>query len=354
MFSSERPDCGYYDTSSRSNAYPSCSVSTSISSLSCTQSVSDQRLEVASFATTATPSISHAIPFAHALSGHQRFRSSTLTLIVNWHCPTQSRWFHVACIGTTCSRPLAPPFVCTSFCRYRGRRCHASHRVRSQHHGMAAHYRCHTPTQWRRLEYRVRKVQSNPRIQAVRAFLDCNFAQSWLNHPNRINHSISLDEFKNIFYMEWGHRVLGRIIGIAFVLPLSYFAARKKLTTSMPAKLTGMALLLGFQGVLGWYMVKSGLEDSIMETPGAVPRVSQYRLAAHLGTAVLLYAGMLGTGLAVMKDWKYARNGGLWRGSTISWQEALSDPAVKRFTRYSRALTALVFVTALSGRWWPR
>ena len=154
--------------------------------------------------------------------------------------------------------------------------------------------------------------------------------------------------------MEWGHRVLGRIIGIAFVLPLSYFAARKKLTTSMPAKLTGMALLLGFQGVLGWYMVKSGLEDSIMETPGAVPRVSQYRLAAHLGTAVLLYAGMLGTGLAVMKDWKYARNGGLWRGSTISWQEALSDPAVKRFTRYSRALTALVFVTALSGRWWPR
>ena len=167
---------------------------------------------------------------------------------------------------------------------------------------------------------------------------------------NRINHSISLDEFKNIFYMEWGHRVLGRVIGVAFVLPLSYFAIRKKLTASMPAKLTGMALLLGFQGVLGWYMVKSGLEDSIMETPGAVPRVSQYRLAAHLGTAVLLYAGMLGTGLAAIKDWRYAR-GGAWSGSnTTSWQEVLSNPAVKRFTRYSRALTALVFLTALSGR----
>ncbi|KAG9317162.1 electron transfer protein 1, partial [Chiua virens] len=164
-----------------------------------------------------------------------------------------------------------------------------------------------------------------------------------------INHSISLDEFKSIFYMEWGHRVLGRVIGVAFVLPLTYFAVRKKLTTSMPAKLTGMALLLGFQGVLGWYMVKSGLEDSIMDTPGAVPRVSQYRLAAHLGTAVLLYAGMLGTGLAAIKDWKYAHRD-LWSGSnTASWQEVLSNPAVKRFTRHSRALTVLVILTALSG-----
>lgn len=174
--------------------------------------------------------------------------------------------------------------------------------------------------------------------------------QSWLNHSDRINHSISLDDFKNIFYMEWGHRVLGRVIGIAFVLPLAYFAVRKKLTTPMPAQLIGMALLLGFQGILGWYMVKSGLEDSIMDTPGAVPRVSQYRLAAHLGTAILLYAGMLGTGLAVVKDWRYAHSG-LWSGSkTMSWKEVLSDPVVKRFTRYSRALTALVFLTALSGR----
>lgn len=151
--------------------------------------------------------------------------------------------------------------------------------------------------------------------------------------------------------MEWGHRVLGRVIGVVFVLPLSYFALRKKLATSMPAKLTAMAVLLGFQGVLGWYMVKSGLEDSIMDTPGAVPRVSQYRLAAHLGTAVLLYGGMFGTGLAAISDWKYARNG-IWGGSkTISWQEVLSNPAIKRFTGYSRALTALVFLTALSGRW---
>lgn len=149
--------------------------------------------------------------------------------------------------------------------------------------------------------------------------------------------------------MEWGHRVLGRIIGITFVIPLVYFGLRKKLTTSMPTQLTGMALLIGFQGFLGWYMVKSGLEDSIMDTPGAVPRVSQYRLAAHLGTAVVLYAGMLGTGLAAIKDWRYAR-GGSWSGSsTMNWKEVLSNPVVKRFSRLSKGLSALVFLTALSG-----
>lgn len=159
---------------------------------------------------------------------------------------------------------------------------------------------------------------------------------------------MTLDQFKKIFYMEWGHRVLGRLIGIAFVVPLAYFAVRKKLSPSMTVKLTGMALLIGFQGFLGWYMVKSGLEDSIMDTPGAVPRVSQYRLAAHLGAALVLYASMFGTGLATIRDWRYAQ-GGTWSGSTVTWEETLSKPLVKAFLRKSRALTALVFLTALSG-----
>lgn len=164
-----------------------------------------------------------------------------------------------------------------------------------------------------------------------------------------MNHSMSLDQFKDIFYMEWGHRVLGRVIGVAFVVPLIYFAIRRKLSPGMPPKLAGMALLIGFEGILGWYMVKSGLEDSIMETPGAVPRVSQYRLAAHLGTALVLYAAMFGTGLAVIQDWKYAQGGSWSRSKTMSWQEALSKPIVKSFIRKSRALTAFVFLTALSG-----
>ncbi|PCH41627.1 COX15-CtaA-domain-containing protein [Wolfiporia cocos MD-104 SS10] len=166
-----------------------------------------------------------------------------------------------------------------------------------------------------------------------------------------LNHSINLSEFKDIFYMEWGHRVLGRLTGIAFVLPLTYFALRKRLTASLPRSLAGMAVLIGLQGALGWYMVKSGLEDSLMDTPGAVPRVSQYRLAAHLGTAFVLYAGMLGTGIAALYDWRYATKGtwGGLKGNAAQWKTILENPLVKRFTRYSKALTALVFLTALSG-----
>ena len=166
----------------------------------------------------------------------------------------------------------------------------------------------------------------------------------------RLNHSMNLEEFKKIFYMEWGHRILGRIIGVAFVAPLAYFATRKKLTATLPRHLTAMALLLGSQGALGWYMVKSGLEDSLMDTPDAVPRVSQYRLAAHLGTAFLLYAGMFGTGLSVLYDWRFA-NKGTWSGITdgAAYEKVLANPLVKTFLRRSKALTTLVFVTALSG-----
>ncbi|KAH9921481.1 COX15-CtaA-domain-containing protein [Epithele typhae] len=165
-----------------------------------------------------------------------------------------------------------------------------------------------------------------------------------------LNHAMTIDEFKNIFYMEWGHRVLGRIIGVGFVVPLAYFALRKRLTASLPRQLFGMALLIGAQGALGWYMVKSGLEDALMDTPGAVPRVSQYRLAAHLGTALVLYAGMFGTGLAALMDWRFAHRGA-WSGTPdgARWQEVLASPLVRRFGARAKVLTGLVLITALSG-----
>jgi cytochrome c oxidase assembly protein subunit 15 len=161
-----------------------------------------------------------------------------------------------------------------------------------------------------------------------------------------LNQNISLDAFKKIFYMEWSHRLLGRAVGIAFIVPLIYFVSRKQLTRTMSAKLFGMSLLIGVQGVLGWYMVKSGLKDSLLDTPGAVPRVSQYRLVAHLGTALALYAGMLGTGLSIIKDWKFL-NTGQWAGA--AWPSVRFDHMIK-LSRYSWALTGLVFLTALSGK----
>ena len=176
---------------------------------------------------------------------------------------------------------------------------------------------------------------------------------TWL-HRNaeadwRLNHQITMDEFKRIFYMEYGHRMLGRLIGIVFVLPYVYFLTSKRLTPSLPSRLGALAGLIGLQGFLGWYMVKSGLDGSLMDTPGAVPRVSQYRLAAHLGTAVALYAGMLATGMAVLRDWKYAKEG-VWSGLRgDKWKILLKDARVQQFAGRAWFLTGLVFLTALSG-----
>lgn len=151
--------------------------------------------------------------------------------------------------------------------------------------------------------------------------------------------------------MEWAHRVLGRVLGLAFVAPLAYFAITKKIPKPLSGRLGAMALLIGAQGALGWYMVKSGLDDALLEQPGAIPRVSQYRLAAHLGLAFVLYAGMFSTGLSIIKDWKYVHSAtDIWNGlkphvfSTFS-----KHPAAMRLKLFAQILTGLVFLTAMSG-----
>ena len=75
----------------------------------------------------------------------------------------------------------------------------------------------------------------------------------------QVNHSMSLDEFKGIFWWEYFHRVLGRTIGLVFFLPFLYFLLRRKVDRKLVPKLVGIFILGGLQGALGWYMVKSGL-----------------------------------------------------------------------------------------------
>jgi cytochrome c oxidase assembly protein subunit 15 len=101
----------------------------------------------------------------------------------------------------------------------------------------------------------------------------------------KVNRGMSLADFKSIFMYEYLHRVLGRLIGVIFALPLLYFAWRGAFRPGLMPKLLLLFFLGGCQGLLGWYMVKSGLVDN--------PRVSQYRLTAHLGLAVAIYAYML-------------------------------------------------------------
>ncbi len=107
----------------------------------------------------------------------------------------------------------------------------------------------------------------------------------------QVNSAITLSEFKTIYYFEYFHRLLGRIIGLAFIVPLIYFWRKGLLTRHLLNRLFVVFILGGVQGFLGWYMVQSGLVDE--------PQVSQYRLTVHLGLAVALYGYIvwLATGL---------------------------------------------------------
>ncbi|CAG8793998.1 1031_t:CDS:2, partial [Acaulospora morrowiae] len=84
---------------------------------------------------------------------------------------------------------------------------------------------------------------------------------------------MSLSDFKYIYFMEWAHRMWGRTIGLAFILPAIYFGARGYMSRSTIKSVVGLTGLLGFQGILGWYMVKSGLSEELLSTPQAVARV---------------------------------------------------------------------------------
>lgn len=98
----------------------------------------------------------------------------------------------------------------------------------------------------------------------------------------KINYRFSLEDFKSIYFWEWLHRVLGRLIGLVFIIPFMVFLLQKRLSKPTLKKCLILLGLGGFQGFLGWFMVKSGLVDR--------PDVSHYRLAMHLTTAFITFA----------------------------------------------------------------
>ena len=139
-----------------------------------------------------------------------------------------------------------------------------------------------------------------------------------------INRGMSLDAFKGIFWLEYAHRLLGRIVGIAFALPFLWFLFRRAFDWSLAVKVLAIGVLGGLQGLLGWYMVQSGLVDR--------PDVSPYRLAAHLGLAVAIYGCLIwvALGLLMGRGVERVRREGRWRGAV--W-----------------GAMGLVFLTILSG-----
>lgn len=145
---------------------------------------------------------------------------------------------------------------------------------------------------------------------------------------------MTLSEFKAIWYMEYAHRTWGRLIGAGFAIPAIYFWSRGYLKAGMKPRVLVYGTLIGVQGLMGWYMVKSGLENRFHE-PADIPRVSQYRLATHLSLAFLLYTAFLWSALDHLIPAQKLRQ--------VATSSAL------RFRRLAHSTKAMVFLTAISG-----
>ncbi len=115
-----------------------------------------------------------------------------------------------------------------------------------------------------------------------------------------VNSAMTLAEFKVIYWWEWAHRFLGRIIGAVFLLPLLFFALTGRLPPGAWPRLFAIFVLGGLQGALGWYMVRSGLAERV--------DVSQYRLSAHLTLAAIIFASLIWTALRIGREPRWVKD----------------------------------------------
>jgi len=136
---------------------------------------------------------------------------------------------------------------------------------------------------------------------------------------------MGLSEFKFIFFWEWIHRLIGRLIGLAFLFPLIWFAVKRQIPQGYGWRLVGLFLLGGSQGALGWFMVQSGLVDRT--------DVSHFRLSAHLLLALFIMAALVWTALDLRQ---LAKNG---------------ENRPSRLTRASVIAAAILFIQLLLGAW---
>jgi cytochrome c oxidase assembly protein subunit 15 len=140
-----------------------------------------------------------------------------------------------------------------------------------------------------------------------------------------IHADMTLAAFKGIYFWEYLHRLWGRLIGLAFAAPFLYFLARRRIPARLAPKLAVIFALGALQGVIGWYMVESGLAGRV--------EVSQYRLALHLAAAVLIYAAMLWVALDLL----------------FPAPAPLRDPRRAWLARGTAAVLGLAFVTMIAG-----
>ncbi|GLT79528.1 hypothetical protein SLA2020_510130 [Shorea laevis] len=150
----------------------------------------------------------------------------------------------------------------------------------------------------------------------------------------RVNKGMSIEDFKFIYWMEYAHRMWGRALGVMFALPFSYFLRKGYITVRLGLRLSALFALGGGQGLIGWWMVKSGLEEPASEY--AQPRVSPYRLAAHLTSAFVIYSGLFWTALSVVMPEPPAES--------LPWVQGAS-----KVKRLALPVSLIVGITAISG-----
>ncbi|XP_015600949.1 cytochrome c oxidase assembly protein COX15 homolog [Cephus cinctus] len=159
-----------------------------------------------------------------------------------------------------------------------------------------------------------------------------------------LNKHMTLEEFKRIWWMEYLHRTWGRLIGGVFIVPAAIFWAKGMLKPGMKIRVLSLGALIGLQGLMGWYMVKSGLEDRF-DGPSDVPRVSQYRLAAHLGLALTIYTGFLYNALDHLIP---AENVVKNYFSSQPMQNTITK-GLRKIRMLVHSSKGLIFLTAMSG-----
>jgi len=141
-------------------------------------------------------------------------------------------------------------------------------------------------------------VEWEPLIGAIPPLSEADWRQMFHEYQQtpeyqKVNRGMSLDAFKGIFWWEYIHRLLGRIIGLVFFIPLLYFVVRRRIERALVPRMAGIFALGMLQGAIGWWMVKSGLVDD--------PRVSHFRLTTHLGMAFVIFAAMFWTALSLLQ-----------------------------------------------------
>ncbi|WP_298306567.1 COX15/CtaA family protein [uncultured Erythrobacter sp.] len=137
---------------------------------------------------------------------------------------------------------------------------------------------------------------------------------------------MDLDKFKFIYFWEWFHRILGRVIGLAFLLPMVWFWAKQAVPQGYKPRLLALFALICGQGALGWYMVNSGVGTDLTD-------VSHFRLSAHLLTALFLLGGLV------------------WTARDLRNQAGNAGAAPAKLTKSSAIVAGVLFIQLLLGAW---